>query len=88
MDAYPLGKWKDGKPSTSVCLVLGSPREKGVIFRTIAGNMRGKTAVGNALKGMAIRDCFPKELFPDSQRLVHKGLMLKNNVYLSSVTIT
>ena len=28
---------------------------------------------------MAIRDCFPKELIPDSQRLVQKGLMLKKN---------
>ena len=73
MDAYPLGKWKDGKPSTSVCVVLGSHREKGVIFRTTAGNMRAKTAIGNALKGVAS----PRGSFPDSQRLVHKGP--KNN---------
>ena len=28
---------------------------------------------------MAIRDCFPKELIPNSQRQVQKGLMLKKN---------
>ena len=55
MDAYPLGQWKDCKPPTSVCVVLGSPRQKGVILRTIAGNMRAKTAIGKALKGVAIR---------------------------------
>ena len=79
MEAYPMGQWKDGKPPTSVCVVLGSPRQKGVIFRTIAGNMRAETAIGKALKGVAIRDCFPKELIPDSQRLFQKGMMLKKN---------
>ena len=49
------------------------------VFRAIAGNMRAKTAIGKALKGLAIRDCFPKELIPDSQRLVQKGLMQKKN---------
>ena len=29
MEAYPLGHWKDGKPPTSVFVVLGSPRQKG-----------------------------------------------------------
>ena len=79
MEAYPLGQWKDGKPPSSVCVVLGSPRQKGVIFKSIAGHMRAETAIGKALKGVAIRDCFPKELIPDSQRLVQKGLMLKKN---------
>ena len=79
MEAYTLGQWKDGNPPTSVCVVLGSPRQKGVIFRAVAGNMKAKTAIGNALKGVAIRDCFPKELIPDSQRLFQEGMMLKKN---------
>ena len=41
--------------------------------------MKANTAIGNALKGVAIRDCFPKELIPDSQRLFQKGMMLKKN---------
>ena len=41
--------------------------------------MKAKTAIGNAFKGVAIRDCFPKELIPDSQRLVQRGLALKRN---------
>ncbi len=79
VEAYPLGQWKDSKPPTSVCVVLGSPRQKGVIFKSIAGHMRAKTAIGKALKGVAIRDCFPKEFIPDAQRLIQKGLMLKKN---------
>ena len=41
--------------------------------------MKAKTAIGNALKGVAFRDCFPKELIPDSQRLFQEGMMLKKN---------
>ena len=69
-DAYTLGQWKDENPPTTVCVILGSPRQKGVIFKSIACHMKAKTAIGNAFKGVAIRDCFPKELIPDSQRLV------------------
>ena len=79
MDSYTLGQLKDGNPPTTVCVVLGSPRQKGVIFKSIAGHMKAKTAIGNAFKGVAIRDCFPKELIPDSQRLVQRGLALKRN---------
>ena len=79
MEAYTLGKWVDGTPPTSVCVVLGSARQKGVIFRAIAGHIKAKTAIGKALGGVAFRDCFPKELIPDSQRLVQQGKALKNN---------
>ena len=79
MDSYTLGQLKDGNPPTTVCVVLGSPRQKGVIFKSIAGHMKAKTAIGNAFKGVAIRDCFPKELIPDSQRLVQRGLALKRD---------
>ena len=48
MEAYTLGKWKDDKPPTSVCVVLGSARQNGIIFRTIAGNMRAKTSIGKS----------------------------------------
>ena len=41
---------------TLVSVVLGLPRQKGVIFRVIAGNMKAKTAIGNALKVVEIRD--------------------------------
>ena len=43
-------------------MVLGSARQKGVVFRSIAGNMKAKTAIGKMLIGVAVRDCFPKEL--------------------------
>ena len=79
MDAYTLGRWKDGTLHTTVCIVLGYPHQKGVIFNSIAGHMKAKTVIGNAFKGVAIRDCFPKELIPDSQRLVQRGLALKRN---------
>ena len=36
-------------------------------------------AIGKALGGVAFRDCFPKELIPDSRRLVQQGKALKNN---------
>ena len=79
MEAYTLGKWNADTPPTSVCVVLGSARQKGVIFRAIAGHIKAKTAIGKALGGVAFRDCFPKELIPDSQRLVQQGKALKNN---------
>ena len=50
-----------------------------MIFRAIAGHIKAKTAIGKALGGVAFRDCFPKELIPDSQRLVQQGKALKNN---------
>lgn len=78
-EAFPMGKWKEGKPPTSICVVLGSMRQKNVVFRTIAGHMRAKTAIGTMLRGVAIRDCFPKDLIPDAQRLVQRGLELKKN---------
>ena len=74
-----LGQVGGWHPPTSVCVVLGSARQKGVIFRAIAGHIKAKTAIGRALGGVAFRDCFPKELIPDSQRLVQQGKVLKNN---------
>ena len=88
MEAYTLGKWKDDKPPTSVCVVLGSARQKGIIFRTIAGNMRAKTSIGKRLGGVSIRDCFPKERIQDSQRLAQKGIMLKKNGQVEQFKVT
>ena len=75
----PLGQWKDGKPPNSIFVVLGSARQKGVVFRSIAGNMKAKTTIVKMLRGVAVRDYFPKELIPDAQRLVQRGLMMKRN---------
>jgi len=75
-EAYSLG-WKNGKPSTSVCVVLGSKHQKGVVYRTIAGHMRGRTAFGQMLKTVSVRDAFPKEKIPDARRLVQRGMALK-----------
>ena len=33
MDSYTLGQLKDGNPPTTVCVVLGSPRQKGTAFQ-------------------------------------------------------
>ena len=65
----PLGQWKDGKPPNSIFVVLGSARQKGVVFRSIAGNMKAKTTIVKMLRGVAVRDCLPKELIPGAQRL-------------------
>ena len=75
-EAYSLG-WRNGKPSTSVCVVLGSRHQKGVVYRTVAGHMRAKTAFGEMLQTVSVRDAFPKDKLPDSRKLVQKGMELK-----------
>ena len=53
MEAYTLGKWVDGTPPTLVCVVLGSARQMGVIFRAIPGNIKAKKVIGKALGRVA-----------------------------------
>ena len=50
-----------------------------MVFRSLSGNKKAKTTIVKMLRGVAVRDYFPKELIPDAQRLVQRGLMMKRN---------
>ena len=43
-EAFALGQGSEDKPPTSICLQLGSARQKGTLFRTLA-SMIGKRNV-------------------------------------------
>ena len=73
VEAFPMGRMIEGKPTTSICVVLGSNRQKSVVYRTIAGHVKHKTTIGQAIQQVTLRDVFPKHLIPESQRLVQVG---------------
>jgi len=86
-EAFPMGRTVEGKQVTSICVVLGSNRQKGVIYKTVAGHMRHKTSIGKALQDISLRDVFPKDLIPEAQRLVQRGMALKKNQQIASFKV-
>jgi len=76
-DAYTMGRWQQGKPPTTVVLVLESPRMKGTLFRILAARIRSGDDNNGRLKQVSIRDMFPRERLNDARREVRRGMVLK-----------
>ncbi len=77
VEAFPMGRYVEGRPVTSICVVLGSSRQKAVVYKTIIAHIRRQPAIGKAISRVSMRDVFPKEMIPEAQNLVRKGLGLK-----------
>ncbi len=77
VEAFPMGRYIEGKPVTSICIVLGSSRQKAVVYKTIIAHIRKQTAIGKAISRVSLRDVFPKEKVQEAQELARKGLSLK-----------
>ncbi len=77
--AFPMGRYVEGKPVTSICIVLGSSRQKAVVYKTIIAHIRKQTNIGKAINRVSLRDVFPKEKVQEAQELARKGLSMKKN---------
>ncbi len=88
VEAFPMGKSTDGKTTTSICVVLGSSRQKSVVYRTIAAHVRNKTPIGQVIQQVSLRDVFPKHLIPEAQRLVQQGLAMKREGQIHSFKVS
>jgi hypothetical protein len=77
VEAFPLGRRTEDRPVTSICVVLGSSRMKSVVYRTVAAHIRQRTAIGNAIRDIGLRDMFPKRYLPEVQKLASTGKQLK-----------
>jgi hypothetical protein len=77
IEAFPMGRRIDDKPVTSICIVVGSPRMKTVVYKTVAAHIRQKTVIGQAIKDIGLRDVFPKKHLGEAQALARKGRTLK-----------
>ncbi len=88
VEAFPMGKPTDGKITTSICVVLGSSRQKSVVYRTIAAHVRNKTPMGQVIQQVSLRDVFPKHLILEAQRLVQQGLGMKREGQIHSFKVS
>ncbi len=79
VEAFPMGRYVEGKPVTSICIVLGSSRQKAVVYKTIIAHIRRQTNIGKAINRVSLRDVFPKEKVQEAQELARKGLSMKKN---------
>ena len=88
VEAFPMGKMVEGKPTTSICVVLGSSRQKSVVYRTIAAHVRNRTPIGQVIQQVSLREVFPKNLIPEAQRLVQQGLGMKREGQIHSFKVS
>ena len=87
MEVYTVGKGTQEMGPTSVCVVLGSARQKSAVFRFLAAHMRAQTSFGKAAGAVAMRDMFPKEMVNDVRGLLKKGLELKKREKIASYKV-
>ncbi len=78
---------EEGRPMAAK-IVLGSPRQKGVLYRMIAQHMINKTARGGNMRRVAFRDCFPREHMLSAKALVQRGMMLKKNGKITAFRVS
>jgi hypothetical protein len=76
-EAFPLGQWKMGQPSTSIYMMFGSARQKTCFFRVLANKMRATACQANGgqmpLGGISCRDAFPRDKVNVAFRVVARG---------------
>jgi len=86
-EAFTIGKWKNGRPPTSVVVVLESTRMKGVFFRLLAARIRTGDDNQGYLKQVSVRDMFPASMLQESRREVRRGMALKRNGYIGTFKV-
>jgi len=86
-DSYLLGRWQDGRPPTSVCIVLDNARMKSVIFRIMAARIRAEKEDKETLQQIILRDVFPRDQLEDARKEVRRGMILKKRGIISSFKV-
>jgi len=77
VNAYTLGRWKEGKAPTTVAVEFQTIRMKGVFYRVLAACIRMKNEWCDVLKKLSARDMFPKERMEEANMEVRRGMYLK-----------
>jgi hypothetical protein len=76
IDAYTLDRRTEQQSQKTICVVLGSIRQKATCFRALLAFIKSKTATSRT-NNISLRDVFPKERMTDVKKLVEQGLALK-----------
>jgi len=77
VNAYTLGRWKEGKAPTTVAVEFQTIRMKGVFYRVLAACIRMKNEWCDVLKKLSARDMFPRERMEEANMEVRRGMYLK-----------
>ena len=78
-DSFSLGQRSEDKTPTSVCLRLGSPRQKGTLFKTLATMIGKRNPYAEVVRRLVVRDVFPKDKLQDVKRLATSAMDMKRD---------
>ena len=76
-DAFALGQRSEDKTPTSICLRLGSPRQKGTLFKTLAAMIGKRNPYAEVIRRLVVRDVFPKDKLQDVRRIADTAMQKK-----------
>ena len=76
-EAFALGQRSEDKTPTSICLRLGSARQKGTLFRTLASMIGKRNPYAEVIRRLVVRDVFPKDQLQDVRRLATSAMKMK-----------
>jgi len=86
-DSHPMSKRENGQDPKLVRVVFGSSRQKSVFYRCVAAHMRRRTAIGNSMKLVSIRDCFPRDKIEAAKQKNMQGGQLKRDGRIASYRV-